>query len=172
MKVPMSFPSMELDPLRFSSGQRLGGLMPRPNAPGVDAMLTDGWVWTGRDFARDQKPEMDLLDVRVVAVEGIPATRNVFIRVGPVGDPRIGQYRGDADGGDAALVPGRRWGTIWGPEEARRGEVGRWGARDSGRYAGHLSSHRVLAGRYADRLPTNRKRKRERAKANRRRKGR
>jgi len=93
----------------FSLGLRLGGLdigrrprmlevlsLPMPRGPGVEAMLADGWAWTGVEFARD-----------------------------PV-------------------------------------------ARYPWRYAGHIEGARVLAGRYAARLPTNRKRKREAAKARRR----
>lgn len=74
---------------------------PMPDAPGVDAMIADCWIWTGWRFARDQ-------------------------------------------------------------------DVSRPWSGHRGRYAGHISVARVRSGRYADRLPTNRKRKRERCKARRR----
>lgn len=110
-KPSLSFDYTPPEPNPYMVGQRFGGFVqrdparlinvvsePRPDAPGVEAMLADGWTWNGND---------------------------AFIR-------------GEADD---------RW--PW-------------------RYSGRIAGARVVTGRYADRLPTNRKRKRERAKERRR----
>jgi len=111
-------PAFDLQPpdIRFTVGHRYGGhsrfygvgyglgipemwIPPCPDAPGVAAMLADGWRWLGWGrFAKDN---------------GTPS-------------------------------------------------------RASEKYSSFIDARRVLAGRYADRLPTNRSRKRAKAKARRR----
>jgi len=182
LTMPMSMDMPKPDPIDFVIGQRCGGFdvrppmrivtvidMPMPRAPGVDAMLADGWVWTGWRFARDQTPRKCLGPSIVVRVEDSPglATEAVFIRTNPVGD--LGTYRHDDDGGNAVEVPGMRWvDTFRDRGGERRALIAREETIATGRYAGHINDRPVLAGRYADRLPTNRRRKRERCKARRR----
>ena len=59
--ISMKFEMPKPDPIDFIIGRQLGGhavrpdpmrfitatTMPMPRAPGVDAMLADGWVWAG-----------------------------------------------------------------------------------------------------------------------------
>ncbi len=191
LKIPMTFEHP--DPPRFMLGQQLGGYVqarpldriitvtsiPMPKAPGVQAMLKDGWVWTGWRFARDPNPSEEWTGVVVVGVEDWSSTGDsVFVRTGPEGHPGIGQYRRDDADGDAVLVPGLRWIEFWKAGAGARhhglepddwlAKVGALTTVRPGRYAGFLSDRRVVAGRYAERLPTNRGRKRARAKARRR----
>lgn len=150
---------------------------PCPRAPEVEAMLRDGWVWTGWSFERDQAPEFGPPVVILVETPVTDMRAPVFVRTGPADDPRLGQFRTDDDGG--SCVPAKLcWVSRSYPSPDTAAQLGLSStnhamvrhaeAKQPGRYADRLSDRRVLSGRYVERLPTNRKRKRERAKAARR----
>ena len=66
LQMPLTMELPKPEPMQFMLGQMLGGVdvrpsplrfitvteLPMPRAPGVAAMLADGWVWTGWHFAR------------------------------------------------------------------------------------------------------------------------
>lgn len=132
---------------------------------GVQAMLEDGWVIVERG---DRIGDMVKTDARpagppiIVPVEG-DVCGGVYMRTGPPGDLRIGHTLGHDAGGEAVLCPRLEWvdklarpGMGWVSERAVPGSTVR------------ISAARIDSGRYAERLPTNRQRKRARCKARRR----
>ncbi len=133
---------------------------PPPGAPGVKAMLEDGWTMVDGDAVKtDAQPPGTPI---IVPVEG-DACGAVFVRTGPPGHSGIGHRRGDDAGGEAVLCPRLEWvdkssrtGFGWVRERGRPGTSIR------------ITAARIASGRYAERIPTNRKAKRERCKARRR----
>jgi len=181
LSMSMKWDIPKSDPLDFIIGQRCGGFdvrppmrivtvidMPMPRALGVDAMLADGWVWTGWRFARDQEPRPEPGPPIHVQVEFWIRGTPVFVRFGPEGDDRIGYFCSSDLNGNAVEVRHLEWVVTGATVRVRELNGGTGRARSPGRCAGYINDRPVLAGRYAGRLPTNRKRKRERCKARRR----
>lgn len=137
-----------------------------PTGPAVDAMLADGWHWTGHDFARTEVVLVWRRDT-VVSTDGdVSPGTPVFVRVGPRDHPGLGKHRADDAGGDAVQVEGWRFAETLRPGRAVTEVQAETTRTVSG--SARISVARVRSGRYADRLPTNRRRKRERTKARRR----
>jgi hypothetical protein len=150
-----------------------------PEDHGVDAMIADGWslqhasTWRGSVVVDCETP-------MVAGAHPFTRTRVTEEHGGP---SSLGNWRRDDDHGSACEVKDLRverfemaGSTASGRSEYRAwlAPVGpvvreaRWVRADGG----SILARRVASGRYADRLPTNRRRKRERAKERRRARGR
>lgn len=192
LKMPMSMSFDRPDPAPdFLLGQQLGGVVMRDPVDriitvttpvgahpfarvtennGVDEMLADGWslqhAWRGPVVVGCETP---------MIVGAHPFTRTRVTEE----HGSLGSWRRDDDHGSACEVKDLRVerferadSTASGRPEYRAwlAPVGpvvreaRWVRADGG----SILARRVASGRYADRLPTNRKRKRERAKERRR----
>lgn len=96
---PLSFKPFDITPPRveFVATQRFGiGVSPRPRtimvidklpcprAPGVDAMIRDGWVWTGFRFERDPQPDFGMTCVRRYSSVPDPTMTRASASSGPM----------------------------------------------------------------------------------------